>query len=97
MLKDLDSIQIDGVIRMKKYKALKKVGPCMIVADAIEKDSDIYSVRISVKRRSYSHINRTRKRQIEKAKWMAIQHDHTCYEWSQWWPKSVRKPKRWFK
>lgn len=28
-------------------------------------------------------IKRTRKRQIERAKFM----DHTGYEWSQWWPK----------
>lgn len=40
-------------------------------------------------------IRRTRKRQIERAKWMMIQHDHTCYEWSQYWPKAARKPKRW--
>lgn len=35
-------------------------------------------------------IKRTRKRGIEKAKFM----DHTSYEWSQWWKKSARKPKR---
>lgn len=40
-------------------------------------------------------IKRTRKRQIERAKLMMIQRDHTCYEWSQWWPKKARKPKRW--
>lgn len=40
-------------------------------------------------------MKRTRKRQIERAKWMAIQHDHTCYEWSQWWHSKARKPKRW--
>jgi hypothetical protein len=28
-------------------------------------------------------IKRTRKHQIERAKFM----DHTGYEWSQWWPK----------
>lgn len=38
-----------------------------------------------------SGIKRTRKRGIEKAKFM----DHTSYEWSQWWKKSTRKPKRW--
>lgn len=42
-----------------------------------------------------SDICRKRKRQIAKAKWMMVQHDHTCYEWSQWWPKSAKKPKRW--
>ena len=31
-----------------------------------------------------SRIKRTRKRGIEKAKFM----DHTSYEWSQWWKKS---------
>lgn len=38
-----------------------------------------------------SGIKRTRKRGIEKAKFM----DHTSYEWSQWWKKKARKPKRW--
>lgn len=36
-------------------------------------------------------IKRTRKRQIERAKFM----DHTGYEWSQWWHKATRKAKRW--
>lgn len=36
-------------------------------------------------------IKRTRKRGIEKAKFM----DHASYEWSQWWKKKARKPKRW--
>ena len=31
-----------------------------------------------------STIKRTRKRGIEKAKFM----DHTSYEWSQWWKKN---------
>ena len=31
-----------------------------------------------------SPIKRTRKRGIEKAKFM----DHTSYEWSQWWKKN---------
>lgn len=44
-----------------------------------------------------SDICRKRKRQIERAHWMMVQHDHTCYEWSQWWPKPARKPKRWSK
>ena len=38
-----------------------------------------------------SRIKRTRKRGIEKTKLM----DHPSYEWSQWWKKSTRKPKRW--
>ena len=38
-----------------------------------------------------SGIKRIRKRGIEKAKFM----DHTSYEWSQWWNKKARKPKRW--
>lgn len=38
-----------------------------------------------------SGIKRTRKRGIEKAKFM----DHTSYEWSQWWKKKARKSKRW--
>lgn len=36
-------------------------------------------------------IKRTRKCQIERAKFM----DHTGYEWSQWWHKTARKSKRW--
>ena len=36
-------------------------------------------------------IKRTRKRQIERAKFM----DHTGYEWSQYWHKTARKPKGW--
>lgn len=40
-------------------------------------------------------IERTRKRQIAKAKHMLALHDHTSYEWSQWWKQSVRKTKRW--
>ena len=42
-------------------------------------------------------IKRTRKRQIAKAKHMMAWHDHTSYEWSQWWHKKARKPKRWKK
>lgn len=38
-------------------------------------------------------IERTRKRQIERAKFM----DHTSYQWSQWWHKTARKPKGWKK
>lgn len=44
-----------------------------------------------------SPIRRTRKRQIAKAKHMMAWHDHTSYEWSQWWRKTARKPKRWKK
>ena len=39
-------------------------------------------------------IKRIRKRQIAKAKHMIVWHDHTSYEWSQWWKQSARKPKR---
>lgn len=38
-------------------------------------------------------IKRTRKCQIQKAKFM----DHGSYEWSQWWHSKARKPKRWKK
>lgn len=38
-------------------------------------------------------IKRTRKCQIKRAAFM----DHTGYEWSQWWHKAARKPKRWKK
>lgn len=44
-----------------------------------------------------SSITRTRKRQIAKAKHMLAWHDHTSYEWSQWWHQKARKPKRWEK
>ena len=37
--------------------------------------------------RGYKSIKRTRKRQIAKAKHMMACHDHTSYEWSQWWHK----------
>lgn len=37
-----------------------------------------------------SGIKRTRKRLAYRAAMM----DHTSYEWSQWWSKQVRKPKR---
>lgn len=45
--------------------------------------------------KGYKPIKRTRKRQIAKAKHMMTWHDHTSYEWSQWWHKKARKPKRW--
>ncbi|MDM8265645.1 hypothetical protein QUW44_00450 [Limosilactobacillus pontis] len=38
-----------------------------------------------------SPIKRTRKCQIERAKFM----NHTGYEWSQYWHKTARKPKGW--
>lgn len=47
------------------------------------------------KRKRIKPIKRTRKRQIAKAKHMMAMHDHTSYEWSQWWKQSARKPKRW--
>lgn len=47
--------------------------------------------------KGYKPIKRTRKRQIAKAKHMMAWHDHTSYEWSQWWHKKARKPKRWKK
>ena len=31
---------------------------------------------------------------LKKAKHMLAWHDHTSYEWSQWWHKTARKPKR---
>lgn len=39
-------------------------------------------------------IKRTRKWQIAKARWMMAEHDHTSYEWPQWWPTPCRKPRR---
>lgn len=39
-------------------------------------------------------IKRIRKQQIAKANHMMDWHNHTSYEWSQWWKKSARKPKR---
>ena len=41
-----------------------------------------------------SSVCRKRKRQIERAHWMMVQHDHTGYEWSQWWPKRYGKFRR---
>ncbi|OYS69206.1 hypothetical protein [Limosilactobacillus reuteri] len=43
----------------------------------------------------YKPIKRIRKRQIARAKHMMAWHDHTSYEYSQWWHKTARKPKRW--
>lgn len=39
-------------------------------------------------------IKRTRKRQIAKARHMMAEHDHTGYEWSQWWHTPAGKPRR---
>lgn len=36
-------------------------------------------------------INRTRKRQLKRAGFM----NKAGYEYSQWWHKPARKPKRW--
>ena len=47
-----------------------------------------------LKRKRISPIKRTRKRQIAKAKHMMAMHDHTSYEWSQWWHSKARKPRR---
>ncbi len=35
-------------------------------------------------------IKRTRKQQIARARHMMVEHDHTSYEWSQWWHKKAR-------
>lgn len=56
---------------------------------------DLYAAFI--KRKRISPIKRTRKRQIAKAKHRMAWHDHTSYEWSQWWHSKARKPKRWKK
>lgn len=80
---------------MINYKCLGKVGPCLFVVDGIGKDGEAYYLNVNVKRWAYSKIKRTRKRQIAKAKHMMALHDHTSYEWSQWWKRSARKPKRW--
>lgn len=79
---------------MINYKCFGKVGPCLFVAESIGKDGETYYLNVNVKRRAYSRIKRTRKRQIAKAKHMLAWHDHTSYEWSQWWHKKARKPKR---
>ena len=82
---------------MINYKCLGEVGLCLFVAESIGKDGEAYYLNVSVKRRAYSKIKRTRKRQIAKAKHMMAWHDHTSYEWSQWWHSKARKPKRWKK
>lgn len=56
---------------------------------------DLYAAFLGCKR--IIPIKRIRKRQIAKAKHMLAWHDHTSYEYSQWWHKTARKPKRWRK
>ena len=82
---------------MINYKCFGKVGPCLFVVDGIVKDGEAYYLNVNVKRRAYSKIKRTRKRQIAKAKHMMAWHNHTSYEWSQYGHKIARKPKRWKK
>lgn len=57
---------------MINYKCLGKVGPCLFVVESIGKDGEAYYLNVNVKRRAYSRIKRTRKRQIEKAKLMSM-------------------------
>ena len=57
---------------MINYKCLGKVGPCLLVAESIGKDGETYYLNVNVKRRAYSRIKRTRKRQIMKAKLMSL-------------------------
>lgn len=45
--------------------------------------------------RAHLVIKRTRKWQIARARHMMAEHNHTSYEWSQWWHAPARKPKRW--
>lgn len=60
---------------MINYKCLRKVGPCLFTVESIGKDGEAYYLNVSVKRRAYSKIKRTRKRQIAKAKHMMACHD----------------------
>ena len=60
---------------MINYKCLRKVGPCLFVAESIGKDGETYYLNVNVKRRAYSRIKRTSKRQIAKAKHMMAWHD----------------------
>lgn len=68
-----------------------KIEAIMIMTPKLRKDLNA----AFLKRKRISPIKRTRKRQIAKAKHMMAWHDHTSYEWSQWWHKTARKPKRW--
>ena len=49
---------------------------------------DLYAAFLGYKR--INPIKRTRKRQIAKTKHMLAWHDHTSYEWSQWWQQSQK-------
>lgn len=70
-----------------------KIEAIMIMTPKLRKDLHA----AFLKRKRISPIKRTRKRQIAKAKHMMAMHDHTSYEWSQWWHSKARKPKRWKK
>lgn len=70
-----------------------KIEVVMIMTPKLRKD--LYAAFL--KRSRIKPIKRTRKRQIAKAKHMMAMHDHTSYEWSQWWHSKARKPKRWKK
>ena len=70
-----------------------KIKAVMIMTPKLRKD--LHAAFHKCKR--IKPIKRTRKRQIAKAKHMMACHDHTSYEWSQWWHKTARKPKRWKK
>ena len=67
-----------------------KIEAIMIMTPKLRKD--LYAAFLKHKR--IGPIKRTRKRQIAKVKHMMAMHDHTSYEWSQWWHKTARKPKR---
>lgn len=70
---------------MINYKCLRKVGPCLFVAESIGKDGETYYLNVSVKRRAYSRIKRTRKRQIAKAKHMMEEYeDRLCEEYDRY-------------
>ena len=67
-----------------------KIEAIMIMTPKLRKD--LHAALL--KRKRISPIKRTRKRQIAKAKHMMAMHDHTSYEWSQWWHSKARKPRR---
>ena len=58
-----------------------KIEVVMIMTPKLRKDLHA----AFLKRKRVKPIKRTRKRQIAKAKHMMAMHDHTSYEWSQWW------------
>lgn len=60
---------------MINYKCLGKIGPRLFVAESVGQDGEAYYLNVNVKRRAYSRIKRTRKRQIAKAKHMMACHD----------------------